>query len=94
MAALFKGAVSKDTVSRVWRKVQADWEAEFEQRLFVWACEQVRHQVTDRTWQAFWRLAVENHATAEISADLGLSQGAVRQAKYRVLCRLREEMGG
>ena len=25
--ALFKGAVSKDTVSRTWRKVQADWEA-------------------------------------------------------------------
>jgi putative transposase len=27
LAALFKGAVSKDTVSRVWRKVKADWEA-------------------------------------------------------------------
>jgi transposase-like protein len=27
LAALFKGAVSKDTVSRVWRKVQADWQA-------------------------------------------------------------------
>jgi putative transposase len=27
LAVLFKGAVSKDTVSRVWRRVQADWEA-------------------------------------------------------------------
>jgi putative transposase len=27
LGALFKGAVSKDTVSRVWRKVQVDWEA-------------------------------------------------------------------
>ena len=27
LAALFKGAVSKDTVSRVWRRVQADWQA-------------------------------------------------------------------
>ena len=26
LGALFKGAVSKDTVSRTWRKVQADWE--------------------------------------------------------------------
>jgi putative transposase len=26
LAALFGGAVSKDTVSRVWRKVQGDWE--------------------------------------------------------------------
>jgi len=27
LAALFKGTVSKDVVSRVWRKVQGDWEA-------------------------------------------------------------------
>ena len=27
LGALFKGAVSKDTVSRTWRKVQVDWEA-------------------------------------------------------------------
>jgi transposase-like protein len=26
LGALFKGAISKDTVSRVWRKLQADWE--------------------------------------------------------------------
>ncbi len=54
----------------------------------------VRGDFDDTTWQAFWRLAVENHATADISAELGLSPGAVRQAKYRVLCRLRQEMGG
>jgi putative transposase len=27
LGALFDGAIGKDTVSRVWRKVQADWEA-------------------------------------------------------------------
>jgi putative transposase len=27
LATLFSGAVSKDTVSRVWRKVESDWEA-------------------------------------------------------------------
>jgi putative transposase len=27
LAAVFRGTVSKDTVSRVWRKVQGDWEA-------------------------------------------------------------------
>src|SRR3954462_8756630 len=27
LAALFRGAVGKDVVSRVWRKVQTDWEA-------------------------------------------------------------------
>jgi len=27
LASLFRGAVSKDTVSRVWRKIRGDWEA-------------------------------------------------------------------
>jgi hypothetical protein len=27
LATLFAGAVSKDTVSRVWRKVKSDWDA-------------------------------------------------------------------
>jgi DNA-directed RNA polymerase specialized sigma24 family protein len=29
-----------------------------------------------------------------VAADLGLSVGAVRAAKFRVLCRLREELEG
>ena len=53
----------------------------------------IRGDFDDTTWQAFWRLTVESHSTADIAAELGISQGAVRQAKYRVLCRLREEMG-
>ena len=27
LAALFRGAIGKDTVSRVWRKVKSDWDA-------------------------------------------------------------------
>jgi transposase-like protein len=27
LAALFRGSVSKDTVSRVWRKIKGDWDA-------------------------------------------------------------------
>src|SRR5512144_2013038 len=27
LAALFKGAIGKDAVSRIWRKVKTDWEA-------------------------------------------------------------------
>jgi RNA polymerase sigma-70 factor (ECF subfamily) len=54
----------------------------------------VRGDFDETTWQAFWRLAVENQSVADISANLGISPGAVRQAKYRVLCRLRLEMGG
>ncbi len=33
LAALFKGAIGKDTVSRIWRKVKTDWEAWSKRRL-------------------------------------------------------------
>ena len=52
----------------------------------------IRAEFEDHTWRAFWRSAVEGHSTAEIAGDLGMSKGAVRQAKYRVLQRLREEL--
>jgi RNA polymerase sigma-70 factor (ECF subfamily) len=46
-----------------------------------------------RTWQAFWRSAVDGQSAAEIARELGMTPRAVRQAKYRVLRRLRQELG-
>ncbi len=57
------------------------------------AMELVQGEFQDRTWQAFWRLAVEGHSTADIAEDLAMTKKAVRQAKYRVLQRLRQEFG-
>ena len=54
--------------------------------------ELVRQEFEDRTWQAFWRSSVEGQTAAEIAQDLAMSKGAVRQAKYRVLKRLREQL--
>ncbi|MCH8244242.1 MAG: sigma-70 family RNA polymerase sigma factor [Planctomycetes bacterium] len=45
-----------------------------------------------KTWQAFWRLTVDGHSAAEIADDLGMNPRSVRQAKYRVLSRLRQEL--
>jgi RNA polymerase sigma-70 factor (ECF subfamily) len=52
----------------------------------------IRPEFEDRTWQAFWRLAVDCHAAADIAHDLGMTARAVRQAKYRALQRLRREL--
>jgi RNA polymerase sigma-70 factor (ECF subfamily) len=52
----------------------------------------VKDDFSAATWQAFWRLTVVGDEAAAIAADLGQSAKAVRQAKYRVLCRLREEL--
>ena len=68
----------------------AEWEAEWQRRLFAWACEQARRQVSDTTWQAFWRTAVEGQRGKRVAADLGLSVAAVYHARSRVRARLRE----
>jgi RNA polymerase sigma-70 factor, ECF subfamily len=52
----------------------------------------VRDDFEDNTWNSFWRLTVEGHTAADIAADLGMTSQAVRQAKYRVLSRLRREL--
>jgi RNA polymerase sigma-70 factor (ECF subfamily) len=44
------------------------------------------------TWTAFWRTAVEGRPTQEVAAQLGLSASGVRQARCRVLRRLRQEL--
>ncbi len=53
----------------------------------------VRDQFEERTWRAFWRVAVEDRSPAEVAEELGITANAVRQAKSRVLRRLKEEMG-
>jgi RNA polymerase sigma-70 factor (ECF subfamily) len=52
----------------------------------------VKPEFEPRTWQAFWRTTVDGQTTAEIAEDLGMTKGSVRQAKYRVLLRLRREL--
>lgn len=56
--------------------------------------ESLRGEFEDRTWTAFWRVVVEGHSAAEIASDLAMTTKAVRQAKYRVLKRCREELKG
>jgi RNA polymerase sigma-70 factor, ECF subfamily len=43
------------------------------------------------TWQAFWHTTIEGKAAADVARELGSTTRAVRQAKHRVLQRLREE---
>lgn len=53
----------------------------------------VRAEFEDRTWQAFWRSVVEGQPSAVIAEDLGVTPAAVRQAKSRVLRRLKDILG-
>jgi RNA polymerase sigma-70 factor (ECF subfamily) len=69
---------------------EADWEAQWQGRLFAWACGRVRRDVTDTTWQAFWRTFIDGEPSRQVAADLGLSVPAVYLARGRVLARLKD----
>ena len=68
-------------------------EARAERGLFRRALESIAPEFEERTWQAFWRTAVEGRAAKDVAAELAMTPGAVRVAKSRVLQRLREELG-
>lgn len=54
----------------------------------------IRNDFDERTWKAFWLMTVDNRASADVGEELGMKKDAVRQAKRRVLQRLREELDG
>ncbi|HEV3345397.1 MAG TPA: sigma-70 family RNA polymerase sigma factor [Pirellulales bacterium] len=61
--------------------------------LFHRALDLIRQDFAERTWQAFWRTAVDGVPAPDVAAELGMTSGAVRVAKSRVLQRLRAELG-
>lgn len=87
--------------SAQWRWSQVpdiDWDEEADdpgvyQQLLQRALEQIRSEFEERTWKAFCRVVMDGVTPAEAGAELGMSAGAVRVAKCRVLQRLRQELG-
>lgn len=65
-----------------------------QRRLLHRALELVKGDFNPVTWQAFARVTLQDHAIPDVARELGLTENAVRQAKFRVLRRLREELDG
>jgi RNA polymerase sigma-70 factor (ECF subfamily) len=61
--------------------------------LFHRALELVRAEFEPRTWDAFWRVAVDGRPASAVADELAMAAPAVRMAKSRVLRRLRQEVG-
>jgi RNA polymerase sigma-70 factor (ECF subfamily) len=72
--------------SAVFQKVEP------QSRLVQRALEVIQVEFEEKTWQAFWRSAVDEQRTSNIADDLQMTPKAVRQAKYRVLRRVRQEL--
>ncbi len=54
---------------------------------------QVESEFEPKTWQAFWRSAVDGIATEIVARELNISSAAVRQSRSRILRRIRQQMG-
>lgn len=65
-----------------------EFDRELRRALFQRASEQVRTEVRPQTWQAFWDVAVSGISVAETASKLGMTTGAVRVAKCRLISRL------
>lgn len=74
---------AEDSTESVW-----DWQQK--QQVFLWAAQKVRGQVSEPTWQAFYRTCVLNDSVAEVSSALNMRVGMVYVARSRVMARLRE----
>lgn len=68
------------------------WESDYQSHLFRWAADQVRDEVTEPTWQAFWQTAVENRSPTEVAKNLDMKVGTIYVAKSRVLLRIRDKI--
>src|SRR5262245_26544045 len=96
-----QGQAQAEGGSDAWQRLQeladplpgpdAEEETEVGQ-LYRRALDQVRGAFEEHTWQAFWLTVVEGRSPATLTDELSMTPAAIRQAKSRVLRRLKLEM--
>jgi RNA polymerase sigma-70 factor, ECF subfamily len=69
-------------------------ENRLEGELYRRALEFIRGEFEPRTWELFCRSVIDGVSTGAIAAERGVSAAAVRQARSRILRRIREELAG
>lgn len=73
-------------------ELSADWELDYRRQLTSLAMQELRREFQPKTWDAFWRTAVDGESAGDVAASLSMSPGAVYVAKSRVLARLKDEV--
>jgi RNA polymerase sigma-70 factor (ECF subfamily) len=66
------------------------WDRQHDQHVYQGLAAVVRREVTEPTWLAFHRTALEDKPAKQVAEELGLSVNAVLIARSRVLTRLRK----
>jgi RNA polymerase sigma-70 factor (ECF subfamily) len=75
-------------------QAECDPEEEAEAgQVYSRALQLLRGEFAEPVWQAFWLTAIDGRAPAALTVELGMSSASIRQAKSRVLRRLKQEVG-
>lgn len=70
------------------------WNREHDQHVIAHLFKQARGQVTESTWRAFERFAIDGLSAREAAQELGVSENAIFIAKSRVMAQLRQRGAG
>ena len=68
------------------------WEIEVQRVQLRLACDRIRDQFSEDTWNCFWFTAIDQQTISETARQLGRSAGSVRVARCRVMARLKKEV--
>jgi RNA polymerase sigma-70 factor (ECF subfamily) len=70
------------------------WDLDHDRQVFGKLLALVRPDFQPITWTAFTRFALDGRPATEVAEELGTTEEAVFQAKFRILKRLRQEAAG
>jgi RNA polymerase sigma-70 factor (ECF subfamily) len=73
------------------RGLSKQWDEEHDRHISRQLLRIVESDFEPCTWQAFTRFALEGASAAQTARELGMTESAVLQSKFRVLRRLRDE---
>jgi RNA polymerase sigma-70 factor (ECF subfamily) len=74
-------------------ELSRQWDRDHDKHVFGKLLGLVQADFEPTTWQAFTRFFLDGLPAAQVGKELGMSENAVMQAKFRVLKRLRQEAG-
>jgi RNA polymerase sigma-70 factor (ECF subfamily) len=74
-------------------ELSRQWDRDHDKQVFRKLLALVQTDFEPATWQAFTRFFLDGLPAAQVGQELGMSENAVMQAKFRVLKRLRQEAG-
>jgi RNA polymerase sigma-70 factor, ECF subfamily len=70
-------------------ELSSQLNSEYRREVFLWAAEQVRQEVAEQTWLAFWLTQVDGLSVPEAAHHLGVKLGNIYFGRSRVMNRLK-----